>query len=182
MMDRLTDMYHKDKSRLSLNEIRIVEQQLLFKKKYSEDKISESPPHGTSYNHSIEGKSKGSFRNPSPSPDKYMPHKKLNDINEEFTSTREDPSLKEFSVNQLLPQNKRTAFKENISANEIAELDGDMLTKIRDQLLLQKMYEDDLGKFKKFKTKQKVKKRKGKSRQSATIGTYHQGRLLYLNI
>ena len=51
---------------------------------------------------------------------------------------------------------------------ELPELDVEMLAAIRDQLLLQKMYENDLEKFKSYKKTTKGKKRKTKNRNKTS--------------
>ena len=80
-----------------------------------------------------------------------------------------------------MPQNAWSDKIENISINKIPELDANMLEKIRDQLLLQKMYEDDLKKFKKFKTTQNRKKKKGLNRKGTSTMKYHKGKAFIIN-
>jgi len=70
-MKRLTDLYFKDKSRMTPSEIRIVEQQLLFKNKEkdsSKDNIQSSSSFSAFDKKSSDGKSKNSLRDSSPNP------------------------------------------------------------------------------------------------------------------
>lgn len=157
--DKLVELYLKDKSQLTNDEKRLAEQQLMLKKHYS----------GVSKSHYSSSGETESLRKPSPVMEKA---KSKSNVQKKLTVVREttDPSddvytpreYSEYKNNDPEPKfDDKGKLKFEFQDQDLPELDVNMLAKIRDQLLLQKMYENDLEKFKKFK---KTKGKKGKSK------------------
>jgi hypothetical protein len=184
-MDKLIELHLKDKSQLTNDENRIAEQQLMLKKNYSTylDKSGSPSKHDisaekenswrSSVNRSkevikkrspviekIKAKEKSPVMNKSKSKGKIQ--KKLTMVNEASDPSEETYTPKKYSSkkrNDPDPQfDDRGKVKFEFQDENLPQLDVDTLAKIRDQLLLQKMYENDLQNFKKFK-KTKGKKR-----------------------
>lgn len=156
--DKLIELYLKDKSQLTNDEKRLAEQQLMLKKHYSGNM--------TKSFRSSSGETE-SLKKPSP-----VMEKTKSKVQKKLTVVREitDPSEDIYTPREYTddrPNDPEPKFdskgklKFDFQDQELPELDVDTLAKIRDQLLLQKMYENDLEKFKKFK---KTKGKKGKSK------------------
>jgi hypothetical protein len=172
-MDKLIEVHLKDKSQLTNDENRIAEQQLMLKKNYSTylDKSENNSKQDISIEKedsrkSSVRKSKDSIKKRSPviekskvkeSPVTYKIQKKLTMVNEASDPSEETYTPRKY--NDPEPRfDDRGKAKFEFQDENLPQLDVDTLAKIRDQLLLQKMYENDLQNFKKFK-KTKGKKR-----------------------
>jgi hypothetical protein len=184
-MDKLVEVHLKDKSKLTTDENRIAEQQLMLKKNYStyldksgntskEDIIAEKEDSWkSSINRSkevvkkrspvidnLKAKDKSPVMNKSKS--KSTIQKKLTMVDEASDPSEEAYTPDRYSSRERKdpdPQfDNRGKVRFEFQDENLPQLDVDTLAKIRDQLLLQKMYENDLQNFKKFK------KRKGNKR------------------
>lgn len=170
---RMKDMVEKYRSNyddLSKDDKKLVEQELLYHREINDNSFSQSDR----INQSSE-KSKAS------PPLNYK--KKLTVVEEEnnHRSSDENIGLDEYKPKptQVVKKDPEPRVNEKGEAvvefkeKDLPELDIETLAAIRDQLLLQKMYENDLKSFKKFKSTQKQQKGKKRTIKSPKSSKFY---------
>lgn len=191
-MKNRIETYLKDKDKLTKEEQRLAEQELIFNKNqqdesnYSDSKISSKNSSFVDLKEDLKLKRQSPETKNSPSKQRFQP---LEVIRETSIPQREEsqPFQKVYSGPRKTgsfgeePQPKvdeKGNLKMEFQEKELPELDTEILAAIRDQLLLQKMYENDLKNFKKFKNTQKGKKKKSASKVAGKRQSQSRRKLL----
>jgi hypothetical protein len=174
---KLIQNYLKDKKKMNEMDRRVAEQELVLKKFDQEEIVSEDSeiPSKTS---SPTGKLDRSKKTPSPHKPvetKVTKKKSLEVVREVTHPDRDEGTTSEddMKVNTHDPKPKfdeKGNIKFEFRDDELPELNTEMLAAIRDQLLLQKMYEQDLQNFKKFKNTKAYKKKRSVTK---VISSHH---------
>lgn len=157
-MKDMVDKYRNNYEDLSKDDKRLVEQELLYHREISDHSYSQS-----------EKVNQSSDKSKASPPLNYK--KKLTVVEEEHHRSSDENLLSD----KYIPKTTKVIKKDpeprvnekgeaiiEFKEKELPELDIETLAAIRDQLLLQKMYENDLKSFKKFKSSQKQPKGKSK--------------------
>ena len=158
MKERINKFRHNYDD-LTEEEKKLAEQELVFERNAIDNSFSQSDKHNQSSD-------KTPIKKESP-PLNYK--KKLTVVKEEpILTTEENVTSEEYrpKSNRVIDKDPKPRVNEKgetvyeFKEKDLPELDIETLAVIRDQLLLQKMYENDLKTFKKFKNSQKPAKRK----------------------
>lgn len=182
---QLIQNYLKDKEKLSEMDRRVAEQELVLKKYDKEEEVSEDSG-VPSKNSTPVGKLNQSKRTPSPVKPvetKVINKKSLEIVREttfpdrdEGTTSEEDMKVDTYDGRPKFDQKGNIKFE--FKDDELPELDTEMLAAIRDQLLLQKMYEQDLENFKKFKSTKAYKKKRSITKAISSHHSYTKSNFL----
>ena len=184
MNDRI-QTYLKDKEKLTKEEQRLAEQEMIFNKDQQDDSRFSDSKLSSKNSSFVDTREDTKLK-------RHSPETKLNTSKHRFEPLeviREDsiPQREESQPFQKVFIAKKTGtfreepepkvdekgnLKMEFQEKELPELDTEILAAIRDQLLLQKMYKNDLENFKKFKKTQKGKKKKGASKAAGKRQTH----------
>lgn len=197
-MDDRISQYLQDKEHMSRDDRRLAEQELVFKKNNSTDSFNDTSQvdsNNDSFLDKINQRKSSEKKTPDVeksekfSSGRNKPEdkeKKKSPFYKKLTVVKEEPqpqhetdtiSPKIIDPSPRVDEKGNTQFE--FKDTELPELNAETLAAIRDQLLLQKMYESDLEKFKKFKKTQKGKKRKSRAKTRTAVTAYSRGEFIF---
>jgi len=183
---KLIQNYLKDKEMMNENDRRVAEQELTYKKYNNAESLNDSrtsTPEVDSFD-KMEKLSKhdSSYRSVHKQPSSKLEVVKETTIPNREGSTSEDEPIYTQKKDPEPELDERGNLKFEFKESNLPELDSETLALIRDQLLLQKMYENDLQNFKKFKKTKKFKKKRSAARTATSYKSSTQSKFIYWTI